>query len=194
MPFWLTRDGPYRKDLVVRAQPVITRLARELQEWVIVATMNMGKRFIICRAEVNRPLITNTDYFFLEDAYSASTGRVLLAGLVPDELESYISSYGLPTDWDGVQTKGELYEKLEKIRNQGFATNTLADEVVQIAFPIQADLRVPAALGLAMPLSRFQGDNRTRVLMTMKAAAEEISGRPASSEPASGTTDEKELH
>jgi IclR family pca regulon transcriptional regulator len=91
-------------------------------------------------------------------AYATSMGRVLLAGLAPDELDARLARTELrPLTARTVVDAGELRKRLERVRAQGWAAvdQELEEGVRSAAAPVRdATGRVVAALNVSAHASR----------------------------------------
>ena len=173
----LVRNGPYRRDLVQAAELPMTRLARDLGETVLIAALHRHRRLTLCQVEGDKDLQVRSDVTTTEDIYSLATGRLLLAYLSGDELETFILRHGLPRkSWPSAQTREDLEAGLREIRTEGEIV-TGSGEVVAVARPLREGEKVVAALGLFLPRFRFRGDHRKKILAGMKATAAEITQR-----------------
>jgi len=161
--YFLARNGPYRKDIVTSVEPLLTRLASEVQESVLISTLHQGRKSILLEVNGNRVLNVKKDFLLQETVYNTATGRLLLAFLSSVELKSFISTKGLPDK--------KVWPEAEK----GMIIHRPQKDVVAIAYPVKQDNVVIAALGLYLPSYRFKGVHREQILQKMKETAEKIS-------------------
>jgi DNA-binding IclR family transcriptional regulator len=175
--YFLARNGPYRKDIVTSVEPLLTRLASEVQESVLISTLHQGRKSILLEVNGNRVLNVKRDFLLQETVYNTATGRLLLAFLSSVELKSFISTKGLPDKkvWPEAVTERELLTHLSSIRKKGMIIHRPQKDVVAIAYPVKQDNVVIAALGLYLPSYRFKGVHREQILQKMKETAEKIS-------------------
>jgi DNA-binding IclR family transcriptional regulator len=155
----------------------MARLAGEVRETVLLATMERGKRSILCQVNGNEVFQIRDQFLLRQDVYRTATGRLLLAHLSPEELRSFVAGNGLPGEgqWPEAASKVKLAAALERIRSEGKVI-TLAD-LVGVAFPIFESGRVVAALGLFLPRERFKREHRNRILKQMAGTAALISSQ-----------------
>lgn len=177
----LARSGYYRQDLVAASEPPMTDLAKDLRETVLIAALNQYRRVILCKIEGDQNLQVSSDIASADDVHETVTGRVLLAFLSADKIETLILARGLPAKgvWPGVRTRTQLIAALKKIRKDGRAVDTAKPQVAAAAYPIWQDEAVVAALGLFLPKFRFRGEQRRKVLAGLEATADEITRRLA---------------
>ena len=175
----LACNGPYRKDLVAAAEAPMISLAKELQETVLIAVLRQYERVILFQVEGNQNLQVRSDIVSRTEVYRTVTGRLLLAYLPDERLESFIIARGLPGRgvWAGVKTKAQLIAALRKIRKDGKVIDTSQPEIAAAAYPIWQNDTVVAALGLFLPKFRFKGEHRREVLAGLEATANEITRR-----------------
>lgn len=167
--------GPYRRDLVSAAGPVVARLAAELGESTLLASLHRGRRYILFVVEANRTLQVKTDTPYFMDVYTTATGRLLLAHSAEEDIEACIAAQGLPGMlWPAARDRKRLGSALEAIRREGIVINNDQSDLVQVALPITQAGRVVAALGVAMPSVRFSAENKQTVMQAVLAAADDI--------------------
>ncbi len=175
----LARSGPYRRGLVAASEPPMTALAKQLQETVLIAVLRGHERVVPCQVEGDQDLQVRSDIASVSNLYETVTGRLLLAFLPADRLETFIIRYGLPENgaWPNVRTKTQTYAALKKIRRDGKTLETSKPQIAAAAYPIWENETVVAALGLFLPKFRFKGEHRRKVLAGLVATADEISRR-----------------
>lgn len=175
--YYLARNGPYRKDIVTAAEPLLSRLAAEVQETVLIATLYQGKRSVLLEVNGNKVLNIRNDFLMQENIYNTATGRLLLAFLSTAELENFINGKGLPNKkhWPEATTLKKLKNCLGSIRKQDMVLHYTQYDVVGIAFPIKQHGKVIAALGLFLPDFRFKGKHKGQILAKMKEISQKIS-------------------
>jgi len=176
MAYFLARKGPYRRDIVEQAEGPVEKLASQIQETVIVATLKEGRRFILVQVEEDRTFRIRPELFYLENVYSTATGRLLLAYESGEALNRFVSIQGLPAgEWPEAGGKKKLEEECARIRGEGKVDIKAGSELRALALPIRENDAVLAALGVYLPEYRFSGRHKQRVLKGMKQTAEEIS-------------------
>jgi DNA-binding IclR family transcriptional regulator len=115
------------------------------------------------------------------DAYCTSTGKVLLAHLPVERLELMLDGWELRPHTPFTITDIErLREQLDIVRKRGWADQVNETEMgaASIAAPIRNGLgEVVAALSVAGPSQRLQGDSLKRFARPMVDAAQAISRR-----------------
>jgi DNA-binding IclR family transcriptional regulator len=176
MPYHLTRNGPYRRDLVAVAEPYMVRLFKEVDETVMLVTLSHGRRLKLCQLERGGELRIDESAEIEADPYVTATGRLLLAHATESEVEMVLSLNGLPGDkWAQANNRQALMIVLAGLRQQPEPLVMPRSETIAIACTIRRGGVVVAALGLHLPLFRFKGDHKQKVLKQMSHMAAEIS-------------------
>ncbi|NLC56499.1 MAG: helix-turn-helix domain-containing protein [Armatimonadetes bacterium] len=178
MAYALGARGPYRKDLVRAAEPLLTALAQAVQETVLLAALRRGRRVLLCQVEGDQTVQVRSDRLQCYDPYQSATGRLLLAYLPEEELEEFLRQQGLPgAAWPEANTEADLREALARIAEAGHLIRVTEAHVVGIAYPVWSRNTVVAALGLYLPEHRFAGAHRERILSAMADTADTLSAR-----------------
>jgi len=176
--YLLAAHGPFRKDLVLLAEPLMAELAGRIGETVILVTLHRGRRYTLAQVDGGRGFEVRRDLVTDQDVYRTATGRLLLAHMPADELESFVAATGRPDrDWPEARTLRGMARALRKIRDDGLATTEVHSDVVGIACPVREGQRVVAALGVFLPTFRFEGAHKEQVLAGLKEAADALSAR-----------------
>lgn len=178
--YHLTRNGPYKKDISIAAEPFLHDFAEKTGETVIFSALhhNQKKRVILSFVEGNQAVKIRTDIVFLEDVYETASGRLLLAFLPPGELSAVLSKHGYPSPvvWKGAGTKASLEKTLQGIRRKGMIIlENRKSSFVQIAFPVTEEGRVIAVVASPVPQYRFT-ESGNSMIDELKKTAEKISG------------------
>ena len=165
-------------SLLPLGQRTADELSARVREMVVVSALRGVERFVIGHAPGPQELTVRFDSDQPRSPYDAPTGRVLLAHLSPAELETVVRARGLPGDeWAGITDRTCLDAALREIREAGLALKLNAEKQVQtLAAPIFGpDGRVWAGIGISMPASRFQGDQRGVIVTELREAAARMS-------------------
>lgn len=179
MAYTLTARGPYRKELVSCAEPLVRDLARLTRETVSVVILHQHTRYTICRTEGSHDVQVRADAVLSDDVYPYATGRLLLANLSPADRDEFIAQSGLPKSsvWPEARTRKELLAELDSLKSMPEVITTYSDQITGIARPIRNGDRIVAALGLFLPVTRFVGSHKETILKGMKTTADAISER-----------------
>lgn len=183
MAYYMTRYGPYRKDLINKAQPYMVKLAEEVHEEVLMVTMHLNRRYILFRVNGNKVLKIKKEFEREESVYQAATSRLLLAFEPLEQQYAFIENYGLPGgNWPEMDSPAKLIKALKKIRDSELSIIMHPHHVVGVARPIWENGQVVAALGLWLPEYRFQDKNKQKILEEIQTTSNEIS-KTLSSQP-----------
>jgi IclR family pca regulon transcriptional regulator len=161
------------------AQPILEHLSTELSESCSVATLEDFEVFYIARAAVSRIISIDLRVGSRLPAYCTSMGRVLLAYLREDELNTYLSRAPFPQRTDRtVVSVAKLKHILDIVRRNEYA---IVDQELEIglrslAIPIRASSgEVVAALNVGCHAQRTSvREMHTAFLPHLRRAATEI--------------------
>lgn len=179
MPYYLTRRGVYKKDLIETALPRMEELTQKIGETSILAVLKYGNKVILAKTEKDSYFRLNTELIEQQEAYSTATGRLLTAFLEQKERNRIIKDKGLPGPiWNGADTPEFLEELCRRIRKKGYVVApSTGGELMGIAYPLLRKGRAEAALGVFLEAERFSGAHKTEILKSMADAARDISRR-----------------
>jgi IclR family pca regulon transcriptional regulator len=167
------------------AQPHMERLVHEVNESSSISVLDDTDVVYVVRVPTRRIMTITLAVGTRLPAYATSMGRVLLASLPPDELESRLKRITLrKLTPHTIATKKALREELDRVRAQGFAMvdQELEEGLRSAAVPIvDAEGRV-AALNISVHASRASMDDlRSRFLPQVQATARAIEADAGSS-------------
>jgi len=165
--------------LATAAQPVLERLSQILDESSSIAVLDGVDIVYVARANVNRIMAIDLWVGTRLPAFCTSIGRVLLANLPPEGMESLLSRIEFIRFTDRTLTSVEqLRQVLHSVRRDGFA---IVDQELEVglrsmAVPVQNNLgRVVAAINVGAHAHRVSlQDMQTRFLPYLRAAAQEL--------------------
>jgi len=104
------------------AQPILERMSSALRESFSVATLDGEDIVYIARTSVSRVMSVDLHIGSRLPAYCTSMGRILLAHLSSDQLESYLSKVVLtPYTTRTVNSIEKLRQHLRNVRRSGYA-------------------------------------------------------------------------
>lgn len=168
-------------DIHEACSPVIDQLRNATRETVQVGVLDGREVVYVERRESPQTIRLFGRVGHRNDAHCTSTGKVLLAYLPPERLEVLLANWTLPaqtpftiTDMDRLRTE------LEAVRRRGWAEQVNETEMgaASIAAPVRNGLgEVVAALSVAGPVQRLQGESLKRFAKPMLEAAVAISRR-----------------
>jgi len=150
----------YLSSLSLRevAQPVIETLSRETDEVVAISVLDGANVIYVTRAEVTSVLRRGLTIGSRIPAFCTSMGRVLLAGLSPEECDANLNGSELRA-WTRLTTTDpvKLSREIDIVRNQGwsFVGEELEIGACGIAVPIRdPNGNTIAAINLSTNLAR----------------------------------------
>lgn len=175
--FQISRQAPYRKDLLAAAEPLMAELAKSVNETVLLVTLRLGRRFILSQINGQQPIQVGPQALVQDKLYKTATGRLLLAYLPEQELNNIVKEQGMPgSEWPEAGNPKALRKALTDIRKTSRVYHAPNDELVGLAFPVRNQQgEVIAALGLFLPRFRFKGAHRQKVLSGLRQTATAIS-------------------
>jgi IclR family pca regulon transcriptional regulator len=166
--------------LATAAQPVLERLSHELHESCSISTIEGQEIIYVARASVTRIMSIDLGVGSRLPSFCTSMGRVMLASLPADELESYLSQTPLKrfTERTIVSTE-KLRQVLRLVSRNGYA---IVDQELELglrsmAVPIQnPNGKVVAALNVGTHAQRVSIQELTsKFLPRLRTAAQELS-------------------
>ena len=118
--------------LAVLAQPILDRLGAALHEACSLATLDGDEIVYLARSASSRVMSPALNVGRRLPAYCTSVGRVLLAQLPPEELESYLARERFhPYTEHTLTSPSKLREVLDAVRVNGYA---FASEQMELRF------------------------------------------------------------
>ncbi len=167
--------------LAVSAQPLLDQVSSTLHESCSLAILDNDEILYLARSKTTKRIMSvDLRVGSRLPAYCTSMGRVLLAGLPPDEIRAYLNRVNLrPYTERTVTSRDRLIEILHGVRTAGFA---IVDQELEIglrsiAVPVKDDLgSTIAAINLGLHSSRVSlGKMRGQFLPHLRSAASELS-------------------
>ena len=161
------------------ARPHVEDLVADVEESATVGVLDDLDMVCILRVAARRIMVVALAVGSRMPAYATATGRVLLAGLPPDELDDYLERVRFePLTGRTVSGTGELRAILDATRADGFARvdQELEDGLRAAAVPIHdTGGRVIAALAIPGHASMLTMDAlKDRLVPAMRTTADQI--------------------
>ena len=165
--------------LATAAQPILEHLSQILHESCSIALLDGTEIVYVARAHVTRIMAIDLGVGTRLPAFCTSMGRVLLANLPPDELETVLPKIEFTRYTDRtVSSVEKLRQVLATVRREGHA---IIDQELELglrsmAVPVRNPAgRVVAAINVGAHGQRVSiQDMRTRFLPYLRAAAQEL--------------------
>jgi IclR family transcriptional regulator, pca regulon regulatory protein len=166
-------------DVWQAAHPFLAELADLSQESCSAATLDGPDVVYVARVASRRVMAVNLNVGARVPAYPTSMGRVLLAGLSPQQLDRYFASVLLvPLTPRTVTDEGRLREIVSQVREQGWSVvdQELEDGLCSVAAPVHDRAgQVFAALTICGHAGRVTAPQlRDEMLPHLLAAAKQI--------------------
>jgi IclR family transcriptional regulator, pca regulon regulatory protein len=164
----------------VAAQPILDEVSKTLGEASSVGVLDSGTVLFVGRAATNHIVSISLGVGSRLPAYCTALGRILLATLAPEQLDSQLANVEFVQHTrHTVTSRQRLDEILACVRNDGFAVNDQELEIGlrSIAVPIRnvAGTTI-AAMNVSTQASRMtRRELLDRCLPVLRAAAERLS-------------------
>ena len=161
------------------AQPVLDRISRTLGESCSLATLDGDEIIYVARAETRRIISVDLSVGSRLPAFCTSMGRVLLAGLPPDELQLRLAQLRPEKLTDRTVTDpAALLQILRRVREDGFCVvdQELEPGLRSVGVPVRAaDGKTVAAINVSTQVSRVGLEQlHAAILPALRAAADEL--------------------
>lgn len=183
-------------NLHTAATPILEELRNTTGETVQVAVLDGTEVVYVERLESSHTLRLFTQIGRRMPAHATSTGKLLLAFLPDEEREAFFDARTLEARTPYTITDHDaLREELQRIRQRGWSENAQESEVgvASVGFPIRdASGRVVAAVSIAGPVMRLDGDSLRRFADVGVEGAKAISRRLGWTEGLEAETDDLE--
>jgi len=157
------------------AEPHLERLVSEVHESSSVSMLDGDDIVYVARVPTSRIMRVSINVGTRFPAYATSMGRVLLAGLPPEELDTYLERVELRRlSARTITTNAALRGELDRVRMQGWAMvdQELEEGLRSVAAPIRDRAgRVVAAVNLSAHASRTSKETMRRELLPALLAA-----------------------
>jgi len=151
------------------AEPHLEALAAEVNESSSISVLDRDDVVYVARVPVSRIMTVTISVGTRFPAYATSMGRVLLAGLPPQQLEEYLSRVRLQRLTSRtVSSVASLRAELARVRAQGWAivNQELEEGLRAVAAPIRDRReRVIAAVNISTQASRTSLETMRRELL-----------------------------
>lgn len=172
MCYHLSREEFYYRRLIKAASDLMESLSQETGETVLLAVLKGGKRYILHQISGSGVFHVRRDIALDPRVTDTATGMVLLSGLSEDELKAFALKRELCEE-----ELISIRKSLEKTREEGFCIHvTHGKQVAGIAYPVFHSGRIAASIGIFLPVFRFRGAHRKKVLKGLEYASKNISG------------------
>jgi IclR family transcriptional regulator, pca regulon regulatory protein len=163
-------------SLSTLAAPILEEIAAALDESSSLSILEADEIVYVARSATRRVMSVGLSIGSRLPAYCTSMGRVLLAGLPPQELAAYLKRVQLkPLTPNTISNKRALTVELNRVREQGYA---LVDQELELglrslAVPVRTRAgKVVAAMNTGVHAARVRPDDlRKRMLPILREGA-----------------------
>lgn len=167
-----------RVDLIEVARPIMKQTAEESGELVWLIVEEHGRAVYLERAKGDRAVQTSGRRGLRTYLHLLAAGKSMLAHMPEERVEEILDRHGLPQQTSqSITTKEELNDRLEQVRDRGYAYNRGEEVpgVYAIGAPILEEGQIQAGISVAGPAARFQDeDYDTQIRNTIIEAANTI--------------------
>lgn len=150
-----------KMDIFPPAKEQVDALADQTGEHVALGIEENGQTVLLYISKGDNALNLGVSEGFQMAMPTNALGKAMLAYLSDDRIEEILEQHGLPKITDQtVTSRHELYDQLEQIREQGYATDIgeRVDGVRAVAAPIVVEGIPRGALAVSGPANRMTGD------------------------------------
>jgi IclR family transcriptional regulator, KDG regulon repressor len=166
------------RELAQVATPFLEEANTELDETVQLAILDGIENVYIAKVEAHHHLKLMSEVGSRLPAHATGLGKVLLAGLSPEEVERRFAGVEMQKYTSRtLSSLRDLQRELEAIRNRGYAVDTseYTIGVYCVAVPIRdRSERVVAAISASVPEARVNADLKQRMVTTLTKSAARI--------------------
>lgn len=166
-------------DLIPKVIPYMDRLLAEINETIHLSVLDRGEAVDIYNLESSNHVRVCTGIGLRLPLHASSVGKVLLAYLPEDRMESIIGLKGLQHFTENtISTLSDLRQELANVRQQGFAIDDREFDMNArcVAAPIRDHAnRVIAALGISGLADRCSPEDIEAITPMLKETCDRIS-------------------
>jgi IclR family transcriptional regulator, acetate operon repressor len=178
-PRAITLASSSRERLGPLARPFLRELMEVCRESANLAALDRNSVVYIEQVPAPRMVRMFTEPGNRVPPHASGTGKVLLAFQPPEAVKAVLGRSGLARFTPHTITdKDRLFEELERIKEQGYATDyeELEEGVRCVAAPVSgAEGRVVAAISVSGPAGRLQGERLDEIVPEIKRIAQALS-------------------
>jgi len=167
-----------RRPLRDTVQPYLEEISRETGETTILCVLRGHVGVCMEKVEGHHALRVSYELGDTYPLHAAATGKAILAYLDPDERDAILNDVGLPRLTETTITRrSDLTRELDRIVRTGYSESR--GESIAGTYGIAAPIvspsgRVIASIGVSMPDSRAEPENRERIVERLIEASRGI--------------------
>lgn len=179
-------------DLYSLAQPELQELVRRCNESAYLAVSQGGEAVVLGAVPSSHTLRPHITVWPRDRNHCTATGKVILASLEPQALESYLrlASFSQGTG-KSIRSRGRLLKEIERVRRQGYALDIDENEIGLscIAAPVRTSFgRIVGSVALSLPTARFNEERREELISEVRQTAENVSRKLRTLSPVHAAT------
>jgi IclR family acetate operon transcriptional repressor len=182
----LIRLGDRARSLLGEsAQSVLDMLAQQLGETANLAVLDRDAVVYVAQSPSPHAMRMFTEVGRRVDLHNTGVGKAILASLSDASIESILRRTGMatPTPYSHA-TLDALLADVGGIRKRGYSVDDQEQELGVRCFAVLVrDAPVPMAVSVSGPVTRIDGDFRSRAVQLLTLAAEQIGCEPVQSPP-----------
>jgi IclR family KDG regulon transcriptional repressor len=177
--FSLGSHGLEHIDFISLANPVAQKLCTELGETVHMGVLEGKTAVYVLKKESSFTIRMYSRVGKTIPLYCTAIGKVLLSDMTEHELQQYLGEVPLkPFTPNTIRDEKALLSELEKVRNQGWASDDEEHEMgtLCIGAPIRDYTgRAIASMSVSWPLFRFDPENKKRIVASILSECNNLS-------------------
>ena len=147
-------------DLAAIARPHLEALRDAVGETTYLVAFSRGEIVQLGKADGKQAASASIRSMVREPAYCTATGKVLLSGLPPEDLKTYLADIQLQAFTpQTITSKTKLAREIEKVRASGYALDIeeFVPHLCCVSVPVHDGTGAAvAAISIAMPRIRFK--------------------------------------
>lgn len=147
-------------DLAAIARPHLEALRDEVGETAYLVAFSRGEIVQLGKADGKQAASASIRSMVREPAYCTATGKVLLSGLAPEDLDAYLADVQLQAFTpQTITSRNKLAREIEMVRANGYALDLeeFVPNLCCVSVPVRDGSGAAiAAVSIAMPKIRFK--------------------------------------
>jgi DNA-binding IclR family transcriptional regulator len=164
-------------DLSAAAGSYLDDLARETQQTSNLGLLDGREVVHVCVRQPDRPLRFETSPGARDSTHSTGLGKMLLAGVAPEQLAACLPAEPFPARTERTITSlEEMAKEVRRTQRRGYAIddNESSAGLKCLAVPVTVKERTVAALSVSGPAGEFTPKKQKEYLERLTAAAERL--------------------
>lgn len=176
--YGIGRSSRRYESIARDSQPILRRLAYDLGQTTFLVVLQGAQAVCYDKIEPPEGLRLHTSIGMRVDAHATSTGKVLLAGRAPDEVQQIYRAHPLYRHTDRtITTLSGLMSELKAIREQGYAVDRgeLLPGIESLAVAVETTIGTPfMAISVTGPVQSLTERGLRMRVERLRRASHEI--------------------